>query len=75
MAGNDIAGPPDHVERGEGPEGESPASGKGRRGGATRADVPFAPAFTTTTGMPTRPAFVVAAAGAGMPPLVALRHD
>jgi len=38
MAGNDIAGPPDHVERGEGPEGESPASGKGRRGGATRAE-------------------------------------
>ena len=38
MAGNDIAGQPDHVERGEGPEGESPADGRGRRGGATRAE-------------------------------------
>ena len=38
LAGSDTAGKPDHVERGEGPEGESPADGRGRRGGATRAE-------------------------------------
>jgi uncharacterized protein with von Willebrand factor type A (vWA) domain len=29
-------GAPDHVERGAGPEGDSPAEGRGRRGGASR---------------------------------------
>jgi uncharacterized protein with von Willebrand factor type A (vWA) domain len=31
-------GMPDHVRRGDGPEGDNPADGRGRRGGATRAE-------------------------------------
>jgi uncharacterized protein len=38
MAGEEAGGPPDHVERAEGPEGESPADGRGKRGGASRAE-------------------------------------
>lgn len=39
-------------------------------GGPTRTPVNFNPAFTTTTGTPNKPAFVIAAAGAGRSPQV-----
>lgn len=34
----DTAETPDHVERRDGPEGDNPTDGRGRRGGATRAE-------------------------------------
>ena len=38
-AGESGAGLPDHVERRDGPENDNPADGRGRKGGASRAEI------------------------------------